>query len=263
MNKNLVSVVIPTYNRLHTLKRALDSVIDQDYRPIEIIIVDDCSTDWTWEILKNFNSEDIYINYIYNEVNLWPSLSRNVAFALSQWEYIAFLDSDDEWVATNKLSLQIDFLSHNMDYWFVATRWQLQNLSENNLQYEYIFETDEEFRKIALCYYPAHTSSWLIRKSIIEEVGWFSFRRAGDYEFLLKIGTITKFYCLPTITEKYNNLPSGVHQKNVIKNWFWALVVCVKYRNSYPYFFRAFSNRVFRWFKKWLYSLFKIVQFRN
>jgi glycosyltransferase involved in cell wall biosynthesis len=54
--KNLVSVVIPTFNRAHTLKKALDSVIMQDYRPIEIIIIDDCSTDETKQLLKNYDS---------------------------------------------------------------------------------------------------------------------------------------------------------------------------------------------------------------
>ena len=70
MNDKLVSVVIPTYNRSKTLKRALDSVIIQDYRPIEIIIIDDCSNDGTQDMLKNYNSGDVNIKYFYNKTNL-------------------------------------------------------------------------------------------------------------------------------------------------------------------------------------------------
>jgi hypothetical protein len=71
----------------------------------------------------------------------------------------------------------------------------------------------------------------------------------------LKLGMFTQCYCLPIITEIYNNTPSGVHQKNVIKNWFWGLIVCIQYRNSYPNFYKAFLNRIFRWIKKWFKML--------
>lgn len=95
----LVSVVIPTYNRKNTLKRCIDSVLQQTYRNFEIIIVDDCSTDGTKEFVEDEYGDisDINIVYIRNDNNLGAAVSRNVGVSYANGEYIAFHDSDDEW----------------------------------------------------------------------------------------------------------------------------------------------------------------------
>lgn len=94
-----VSVIIPTYNRKHTLKRCIDSVLKQTYRDFEIIIVDDCSTDGTMEFVEEGYGSvaDISIVYVRNDENLGASVSRNIGVSYANGEYIAFHDSDDEW----------------------------------------------------------------------------------------------------------------------------------------------------------------------
>lgn len=91
-----VSVIIPTYNRETTIARAIQSVIDQTWPNYEIIVVDDCSTDHTRDIVEGF--EDDRIRYVYLEQNGGASHARNTGMRLAQCEYIAFLDSDDEWM---------------------------------------------------------------------------------------------------------------------------------------------------------------------
>lgn len=97
-NNKKVSIIIPTYNRRGTISRAIDSVLRQTYKNYEIIIVDDCSTDDTLSLVsEKYGGLDNLI-YIINDANLGPAGSRNVGADSASGDYIAFMDSDDEWV---------------------------------------------------------------------------------------------------------------------------------------------------------------------
>ena len=92
-----ISVIIPTFNRKHTLQRAIDSVLAQTFKPYEIIIVDDGSKDGTKEwLLQNYPS----VQYIH-QPNNGVSSARNKGIQISQGSWIALLDSDDEWMPEN------------------------------------------------------------------------------------------------------------------------------------------------------------------
>ena len=105
-----VSVIIPTFNRAHLIKESILSVQSQTLKPTEIIVVDDGSTDKTWDILKNLGfslseNRNNTLRYIYKE-NGGVSSARNIGIELSSSEYIALLDSYDQWRAS-KLETQI------------------------------------------------------------------------------------------------------------------------------------------------------------
>jgi len=93
MTSPLVSVIIPTYNRAETVRRSIDSALDQTYRPLEVIVVDDGSSDNTREVLEGYGDR---IRAIYQE-NGGPSVARNTGVSAARGEFIAFLDSDDTW----------------------------------------------------------------------------------------------------------------------------------------------------------------------
>lgn len=93
--KALVSIFIPTYNREVLLERAINSVINQTYTNIELIIVDDCSTDCTEAVVKFYQNTDTRIKYIRNSENLGACASRNKAIRAAQGEFITGLDDDD------------------------------------------------------------------------------------------------------------------------------------------------------------------------
>lgn len=107
MEKEKISVVIPTYNRERTLKRSIESVLKQTYLNIEIIIIDDCSTDNTEQIVKSFNNEKI--RYIRLDKNSGACVARNKGIEIATGDYIAFQDSDDEWLE-DKLEKQMKVL---------------------------------------------------------------------------------------------------------------------------------------------------------
>jgi glycosyltransferase involved in cell wall biosynthesis len=98
-----VSVVIPTYNYAHYLPRAIESAINQTYSPLEIIVVDDASTDQTPDILKAYGSR---ITVVRKENNEGPTKARNLGLTAVSGDLIAFLDSDDEW-KPQKLEKQV------------------------------------------------------------------------------------------------------------------------------------------------------------
>lgn len=108
----LISVVIPTFNRATVLERALLSVLSQTYKNIELVIIDDASTDNTEEVVRRILSGQKYI-YRRNTKNLRGGASRNLGVKLSSGQMIAFLDSDDFWTE-NKLEKQLKLLNENI-----------------------------------------------------------------------------------------------------------------------------------------------------
>ena len=108
-----VSVIVPVFNNIDTLSATLDSILQQDYRPIQIIIVDDCSDDASYAFAKAYSqqNEQLHISFItqQNHNNMGAGVTRNKALELATGRYIAFLDADDLW-KPNKLSVQINSL---------------------------------------------------------------------------------------------------------------------------------------------------------
>lgn len=109
-SKNIISVIIPTYNRAHTLLNSVNSVINQTYQNIELIIVDDGSIDNTEEVVKKI--KDKRVKYVKLSKNVGACVARNIGIDLSKGEYIAFNDSDDIW-HKDKLEKQIKALLKN------------------------------------------------------------------------------------------------------------------------------------------------------
>jgi glycosyltransferase involved in cell wall biosynthesis len=112
MNNPLVSVILPTHNRTKFLRHAIKSVLAQTERNIELIVVDDASTDETNVVLNQLACIDTRIKILRNPESLGGGGARNVGIAASSGEWVAFLDDDDEWVAT-KLRTQLDELTAN------------------------------------------------------------------------------------------------------------------------------------------------------
>lgn len=109
-NEPLVSVIIPTYNRKNTILASVNSVLNQTYKNIELIVVDDCSTDDTEKTVKSI--DDSRIKYIKLEKNSGACVARNKGIEISRGEFIAFNDSDDLWLP-EKINSQLDFFYKN------------------------------------------------------------------------------------------------------------------------------------------------------
>lgn len=110
MVDGLVSIIMPSWNTARWIGESIESVINQTYENWELIIVDDCSTDNTDEVVESYN--DKRIQYLKNIENCGAAITRNRAISQANGEWIAFLDSDDLW-RPEKLEKMIDFMSSN------------------------------------------------------------------------------------------------------------------------------------------------------
>lgn len=179
-----VSVIIPTYNRAWVLNEAIDSVLAQDFRDFELIVVDDGSTDNTGQILDSYHQDLMVIR----QPNRGVSAARNRGIAAASGGLIAFLDSDDLWLP-RKLSSQIDFFNSNPDAVINQTEeiWIRDGVRVNPKARHrklsgMIFEPS-----LALCL--VSPSAVMMKRSLFDEVGLFDedLPACEDYDLWLRI----------------------------------------------------------------------------
>lgn len=127
----LVSVIIPCYNSERYIVQSIESVIMQTFQQWEMIIVDDCSTDNSADIIKKYEAKDFRIRYLKtNEPSGSPSIPRNIGIREARGRYIAFLDSDDIWLPT-KLEEQLPILEEEH---VAITFSNYEKISENGVR---------------------------------------------------------------------------------------------------------------------------------
>lgn len=119
MNSEKVSVIIPAFNAAETLAEAVTSALNGSYQHLEILIVDDCSTDDTSKVAAKLAESDPRIQFFRNPQNYGVSKSRNLTIDRATGEYVAFLDSDDTW-EPNKLEFCLQMLAENPEVKAVA-----------------------------------------------------------------------------------------------------------------------------------------------
>lgn len=132
MNEPLVSVIIPFYNRIDFTLRALKSAINQTHSNLEIIIINDGSTDDISRIMDTISLTSLPCKLL-NSKNLGPSSARNIGIKESQGEYIAFLDSDDYWMA-NKIELQVKMMTE-FQWNFSHTSYKVHDSSDHQTRF--------------------------------------------------------------------------------------------------------------------------------
>ena len=190
-----VSVVIPTYNHGETVERAIDSALAQTIRDIEVIVVDDASTDDTQAVLDRIG--DPRLTCLRHETNRGGSAARNTGIDHATGEYIALLDADDEWVPT-KLEGQREALESRDQEWvgvycdFRQTRSNpLVEWVDNVVRRPTGLEGDDELIDGILLRRFAHggSSTLFLDREAVEAIGGFdpSFQRHQDLEFLLRL----------------------------------------------------------------------------
>ena len=175
-NSFLISVIIPAYNRERYLPEAIDSILSQSYRPIDIILVDDGSTDGTADVAASF-SEDV--RYFF-QPNSGCGAALNTGLTKADGDYLSFLDSDDLWTK-NKLKLQIDALNSDPEIDMVF----------GHVTHFFSPELGRQGRKRYIC--PTgkmpgyHAGTMLIKRSTFLRVGLFN---AG-----YQAGAFVDWYC--------------------------------------------------------------------
>lgn len=174
----LVSVIIPTYNRAELVIGAMESVWMQTYRPIELIVVDDGSTDKTRERVSQWAKKHIEppifeVRYLYQE-NRGANAARNLGIRESRGEFIAFLDSDDRWLP-EKLEKQVPLLLSDPNIGGVYCGLQYIDLATGELQpfSPRPYPQGDILRELLVRDVTEGEPCWVVKKSCLEDVGLF------------------------------------------------------------------------------------------
>ncbi len=189
----LFSIVIPTYNRVALLREALDSVFTQTFNDYEVIVVDDGSTDGTWEELLALGSRV----HALRQENAGPGAARNLGARHAIGKYLTFLDSDDLWLpwtlenyhqAIEKFSMPSFIAGTHHDFTEVE---QLQMVSRN----EPVFKFYRDYLETARIGVWIGTCAAAIKRSVFTEAGGFvdEFVNAEDSDLWLRLGTAPGF----------------------------------------------------------------------
>lgn len=193
-----VSIVIPTYNRAHLIKKSLKSVLNQTYQNFEIIVVDDGSTDNTQEILESFNENRI--KYIKHKQNKGTAAARNTGIKHSKCDFIAFQDSDDEWFPEKLEKEMKAFENSTIKVGVVYTGlWYVKNNSKKYVPYPQITKKEGNIHDELLTGNFVSGLS-VIRKICFEKLGLFneSLPSLEDWELYIRI---SKYFCFKFIDE--------------------------------------------------------------
>ena len=223
--EDLISVNITTYNRADRLIKAVESVQNQSYENLEIIIVDDYSTDYTEKVVKDLIKSDNRIKYIRHNKNRGNAHARNTAWKNSSGKYIAFLDDDDQWIDNRKLEKQVNiFKKSNENLGIICTSVRLYSSSK-----DYIVKSVKKPKYIRNHILAGNRDIYsptvMTTKKIIEKVGFdVKIPRGIDSEFyrscIVKYG-YDVFYMSDTTTSIHeygtDRLTTNQDFKKVIK----------------------------------------------
>ena len=189
-----VSIIIPTYNRKACVLEAVDSVLAQTYEDFELIVVDDGSTDGTRKALEQYGER---LHYLC-QANQGVSAARNSGLALSQGEFIAFLDSDDLWLP-KKLAIQIAFMDQHPQAQICYTDelWIRRGVRVNPKKRHAKYSGEIYSHCLPLCI--ISPSSVLMRRGLFEQVGGFDpgLPVCEDYDLWLRVAVCFPVYFIP------------------------------------------------------------------
>lgn len=207
-----VSVVIPAYNAAWCVRRAVDSVLAQDYRDYELIVVNDGSTDATAEVLAAYGDAV----RVVSKPNGGLSSARNAGIAAARGEYVAFLDADDWWLPT-KLSHQIAILENQPELLFCSTTTMVQTPEGQRLADWRCGRGDRPALECIFAinaYVAGSGSAVLAKREAFARAGGFdeSLRSLEDIDMWMRLAALGEFACIDeplVVIEKRTDSMSG------------------------------------------------------
>jgi len=236
-----VSVIICSYNREKLLPRALDSVLSQDFKDFELIIIDDASNDGTEALTKTYLQKDSRLKYFKNDHNLGIAKSRNKGCKIAEGEYIAMLDSDDWWLKNDKLSRQVAILDAKRAIGLIGTGIVLYDTKDNYIKVDIFEAENDKIRAKILAKNQFAQSSVLFRKEAHLNAGGYdeSLVVCEDLDLWLKIGLRYEFANIPEALTAYLANPEGISKLDRHRLIKVTDKVISRYKLDYPGYLKA------------------------
>jgi glycosyltransferase involved in cell wall biosynthesis len=207
-----ISVVMSVYNGMDYLKESVESILNQSYKNLEFIIINDGSTDQTKEVLDRFAKVDKRVR-VFHQKNIGLTKSLNLGISRAKGSYIARQDADDVSLP-QRLEKQLHFLQENPKYFLVATSYREidENSRDLGIPKVPLLENDELLKRNIVNFNPFCHPSVLFKNST-EGIGFFydeSFQYAQDYELWARILKNHKAYILPEVHVLKRCLPTMI-----------------------------------------------------
>ena len=260
----LVSVNITTYNRAHLIERCLNSVLGQSYSKIEINVVDDCSTDNTFEIVDKYIQKDKRIKYFRHHKNEGNAKARNTALKMCCGYYVAFMDDDDEWIDQHKIAKQVSVFENkeNTNVGIICTSVRLYS-DENTYKDKIIERPRNLMRAILKGNSIIYNSTVMTKRSIMMEVGAFDVNlpRGIDSDFYRVCIVMYKYelYIIPKITTSVHEygsdrITSLNNKNNIYKDYISQIITIKKYKNMWHKHPSVLIYRIIKAIKSYILS---------
>jgi len=235
----LVSVLIPAFNRHDYIVETVESVLAQSYPRIELIVVDDGSTDGTYETLLQY-AKDQRLRLLTHpgRENRGQSASLNLGLQNAHGVYVAILDSDDLFLPS-KIETQVAYLNHNPEVGLVYGMGEAVD-GRGNWLYDIHspdhIEPNDPNAVLLDCYFLLPQNA-LVRRSVYAQVGFFeeSFRAAQDHDMLIRISEQTRFAFLPTKVFQYRRHQDSISSKGQRRRWENGFEILHRAKARYPY----------------------------
>ena len=200
MLKKKVDIILPVYNSKKYIIDTIHSITKQTYKYWNLIIIDDCSSDGTYEILKKIKKKSIYSNKIFLyriAKNKGQAFARNLGLKKTRSEFVAFIDSDDIW-ERDKLKYQLQFMLSNK-YNFTYTDYKtVKNSKKKIIKVSNNYDYKSFIKDTSIA-----TSTMIIKKKIINNIFFPSLRLCEDFYFKCRILKMVKAYKCPHIYSFY------------------------------------------------------------
>ncbi len=253
MNSNTsptVSVVMATYNRAHILRQTIENILKQEYRPLELIVVNDGSKDNTSLVLKELQAlYDFVIIENHQNMGLQKSLNRGLQKVTGK--YIARIDDHDTWLTTDKLSRQIAYLETHPTVGILGTGYQVGDKKILNPL------TDFDIRQQILFRCPFCHVTVVMRTSIVKELGGYdeSLPYSEDWELWLRIGQRSQLANLSDITVAVTEAEASLSGDFFLKQLPLNRSIVQKHLKNYP---NGFKARLYHSFLQSFFRLFPL-----
>lgn len=232
-----VSVIIPAYNAARYLPAALDSILQQSFTDFEVIVIDDCSTDDTAEIIRSYASRDARIRTFFNENNLGIAGNRNKGVSYANGTYIVWQDADDISLP-DRIKHQYELMECNPDVGIVGGYLELfrGNTTLGTRKYP---EHDRELRKMIFRFSPVAQPAAMLRMEALKYAGEYDldYPPAEDLDMTFRIG---KNYSLANLQEtviRYRESDTSATATSLKKMELNTLAIRKKYSTSPAYRF--------------------------